>query len=77
MGINWKRKLGSRKFWAAAAGLIAAVAVVCGADENSIASITAIISAAGVLAVYILGESMIDSKNSGTSEDIGKSEGKN
>lgn len=65
MKIDWKRKLGSRKFWAAAAGLIAAVAVVCGADEDSVAAITAILSAAGVLAAYILGESIVDSRSVG------------
>lgn len=60
MRIDWKRKLSSRKFWAALAGLVGAVAVVCGAGESAIAEVTAIISAAGVLAAYILGESMVD-----------------
>lgn len=60
MGIDWKRKLSSRKFWAALAGFVGAVAVVCGAGESVIAEVTAIISAAGVLIAYILGESMID-----------------
>lgn len=60
MKIDWKRKLGSRRFWAALAAFIGAVAVVCGADESSLAAITAIISAAGVLAAYILGESLVD-----------------
>ena len=49
MGIDWKRKLASRKFWAALAGLVGAVAVFCGAGESVITEVTAIISAAGVL----------------------------
>mgnify|MGYP003296886989 CR=1 FL=1 len=61
MGIDWKRKLASRKFWAALAGFVGAVAVFCGAGESVITEMTAIISAAGVLIAYILGESMIDS----------------
>ncbi len=61
MGIDWKRKLSSRKFWAALAGFVGAVAVFCGAGESVITEMTAIISAAGVLIAYILGESMIDS----------------
>lgn len=69
MKINWKRKLSSRKFWAAIAGFVGAVAVVCGADQDSIASITAIISAAGVLAAYILGESIIDTRSAGEETD--------
>jgi len=60
MNINWKKKLSSRKFWAALAGFVGAVAVVCGAGESIISEVSAIISAAGVLMVYILGESMVD-----------------
>ncbi len=60
MGINWKQKLSSRKFWAALTGFVGAVAVVCGAGESVIAEVSAIISAAGVLIAYILGESLID-----------------
>ena len=63
MGIDWKRKLSSRKFWAALAGCVGAVAVFCGAGESMITEVTAIISAAGVLIAYILGESIIDSSS--------------
>lgn len=72
MSIDWKRKLSSRKFWAALAGFVGAVAVVCGAGESVIAEITAIISAAGVLIAYILGESMIDQAASGDSTEDNK-----
>lgn len=61
MGIDWKHKLASRKFWAALAALVGAIAIVCGAGESVVSEVTAIISAAGVLCAYILGESMIDS----------------
>lgn len=60
MGIDWKRKLSSRKFWAALSALVGAIAVVCGAGESVITEVSAIISAAGVLIAYILGESMVD-----------------
>ncbi len=63
MGIDWKRKLSSRKFWAALAGFVGAIAVFCGAGESMITEVTAIISAAGVLIAYILGESIIDSSS--------------
>lgn len=68
MGIDWKRKLSSRKFWAALAGFVGAVAVFCGAGESMITEVTAIISAAGVLIAYILGESIVDSSASGKDE---------
>lgn len=60
MKIDWKRKLSSRKFWTAAAGFIGAAAFLVCNDESVVASVTAMISAAGVLIAYILGESMID-----------------
>ena len=63
MGIDWKRKLSSRKFWAALAGFVGAVAVFCDAGESMITEVTAIISAAGVLIAYILGESIVDSSS--------------
>ncbi len=63
MGIDWKRKLSSRKFWAALASLVGAVAVFCGAGESVITEVTAIISAAGVLIAYILGEAIVDSSS--------------
>ena len=69
MGIDWKRKLASRKFWAALAGFVGAVAVFCGAGESVITEITAIISAAGVLVAYILSEAIIDSSASKSEED--------
>lgn len=72
MSINWKRKLSSRKFWAALAGFVSAVAVVCGAGESLITEVTAIISAAGVLIAYILGESMIDKTASESDSEKGK-----
>lgn len=68
MGIDWRRKLSSRKFWAALSALVGAIAVVCGAGESIITEVSAIISAAGVLIAYILGESMVDA-SSGKEEE--------
>ena len=68
MKIDWRRKLSSRKFWAAIAGFVGAVAVFCGAGKSVVTEMTAIISAAGVLIAYILGESMIDSSAAGKDE---------
>lgn len=58
--INWKQKLSSRKFWAAVAGFVTAILVAFRADEGTISQVTAIITAGGVLAAYILGESVVD-----------------
>ena len=76
MEINWKQKLSSRKFWAALAGFIGAVAVICGASESVLTSVSAVISAAGVLIAYILGESMVDSSRDNTEHETESEEGK-
>lgn len=69
MKIDWKKKLASRKFWAAAAALVATVCVLFGIDDISIEKVCAMISACGVLAVYIFTEGYIDSKGSAQGDD--------
>ena len=60
MKINWKQKLTSRKVWAALAGFVTSILVALNYNELTIQQITAIISAAGILIAYILGESYVD-----------------
>ena len=57
---NLKKKLSSRKFWFAVAGLACAVGALFGLSESMVAQITSVITAGGVVVAYILGESMID-----------------
>ena len=56
MKINWKRKLSSRKFWAAVSGVIISVMVAFGADASSQEKVTGVIAATGTLAIYMLAE---------------------
>ena len=45
--IDWKRKLGSRKLWAAIAGIVTGLAMVFKLDESTISSIAgAVVSVA-------------------------------
>ena len=60
--IDLKAKLTSRKFWIAVAGLVCSACVLFGVDELTIEKLTALVSALGVLATYILTEGYIDSK---------------
>lgn len=60
MKIDWKSKLTSRKFWAAAVGFVSAILVACNIDNLTIEQVTAVITAGGVLIAYILGEGMVD-----------------
>lgn len=58
--INWKRKLSSRKLWAATAGIVTGLAMVFGLDENTISTVAgAVVSVASVV-VYIMTEGKVD-----------------
>ncbi len=60
--IDWKRKLSSRKLWAAVAGIVAGLAMVFGLDENTISTVAgAVVSAASVVA-YIMAEGKVDAE---------------
>lgn len=60
MKINWKQKLSSRKFWALLAGFISSLLLAFNLGENEIAQVTAVITAFGSIAVYILAEASVD-----------------
>ena len=54
--IDWKRKLSSRKLWAAMAGIVTGLAMVFGLDESTISSVAgAVVSVASVVS-YIITE---------------------
>ena len=55
-----KRKLTSRKLWAAVAGIVTGLAMVFGLDENVITSVAgAVVSLASVI-TYIMTEGKVD-----------------
>lgn len=63
--IDWKRKLSSRKLWAAVAGIVAGLAMVFGLDEGTISNVAgAVVSVASVVA-YILAEGKVDAAAAG------------
>lgn len=59
-GINWKRKLTSRKFWAAVVGFATPVMAFMNVSDNVAVQVTSIIMAGGSLIAYIIGEGMTD-----------------
>lgn len=61
--IDWKRKLSSRKLWAAAAGIVTGLAMVFGLDEGTISSVAgAVVSLASVVS-YIVTEGKVDAES--------------
>ena len=59
--INWKRKLTSRKFWAAIIGFITTLLVAFNVPTLKVEQVIAIISSVSVLVAYIIGEGLVDS----------------
>ena len=58
--MNWKKKLSSRKFWAAISGDVIRVMVAFNADAGSQEKVTGVITATGTLAIYMLAEGGAD-----------------
>ena len=58
--MNWKKKLSSRKFWAAISGVVISVMVAFNADAGSQEKVTGVITATGTLAIYMLAEGGAD-----------------
>ena len=60
MKIDWKRKLSSRKFWAAVSGVVISAMVAFNANAESREKVAGVIAATGTLAIYMLAESNTD-----------------
>lgn len=61
--IDWKRKLSSRKLWAAIAGVVTGLAMVFRLDEDTISSVAgAVVSVASVVS-YIITEGKVDAES--------------
>lgn len=61
MQIDWKRKLTSRKFWAAVAGFVSMLIVALGKDAETAQTVTGLIMAGASLIGYMIGEGLADS----------------
>ncbi len=68
-GINWKRKLTSRKFWTAVASFVSMMIVATGGAENTATQVTALIMAGASVVAYIIGEGLTDSANVESKEE--------
>ena len=65
--MKWDREaflveLTSRKFWMALAGFATTVLTALNVDGLAVTQVTAILGAVGLLAAYIVGEGICDSK---------------
>ena len=58
--IDWKRKLTSRKFWAAIAQFVTMLIIAFGGGQEQATQVTAIIMAGAAVVAYIIGEGLTD-----------------
>ena len=72
MKIDWKRKLASRKFWAALIAFATALLVAFGVPDLTIEQVIAVITACGSLVGYMIGEGSagVNNKTDKANENI-------
>ena len=68
MEIDWKRKLTSRKFWAAVCNFVAMLIVALGGTEQVAVQVTGLIMAGATVIAYIISEGLVDAANVGVIE---------
>lgn len=61
--IDWKRKLTSRKFWAAVADFVGMLLIALHLSEDTATQVTALIMAGAGVIAYIVGEGLADAAN--------------
>ena len=61
--MDWKRKLTSRKFWAAIAEFVTMLVIAFGGTTDSASQIAAIIMAGAGMIAYVIGEGLTDAAN--------------
>lgn len=63
VGIDWKRKLTSRKLWMSIAEFVGMLMIALGHAESEAVQITALIMAGAGVIAYVIGEGLADSAN--------------
>lgn len=68
--IDWKKKLTSRKFWAAVADFVGMLLIALHVADDTATQVTALIMAGAGAVAYILGEGLADAANNGVEYDV-------
>ena len=66
--IDWKRKLTSRKFWAAVCEFVSMLLIAFGGTKETAVQVTCIIMAGASVLAYIIAEGLVDAANVGVVE---------
>ena len=70
-GINWTRKLTSRKFWAAVTSFVSMMIMATGGTQGTAEQVTALIMAGASVVAYIVAEGLTDAAGTNSTEDGG------
>ena len=72
-GINWTRKLTSRKLWTAVASFVSVMIIAVGGAQGTAEQVTALIMAGASVVAYIVAEGLADASNTSatSTEDQG------
>lgn len=62
INVDWKRKLSSRKLWAALAGVISGLVMIFGLDEEIISTVAGSVVSVASIITYILSEAKVDAE---------------
>ena len=68
-GINWTKKLTSRKFWLSIANFVTMMIVACGGTEIEASLVAALIIQGGSVLAYVIGEGLADAAGAAPSID--------
>ena len=70
--MDWKRKLSSRKFWIAVAGLISGLILAFGGSEATAGTVSGIVMSTASVVGYLIAEGLADSAHTGDVNPSGK-----
>ncbi len=73
--IDWKRKLTSRKFWAAVVGFVTPTMIAFGVSDSVVTQVAGIIMAGATLIAYIIGEGLVDANRTDNTESEDENNG--
>lgn len=66
--MDWKRKLTSRKFWAAIIGFVVAIVTAFNVPNVTAEQVKLVLGALATLISYIIGEGFVDKQNTNNSD---------
>lgn len=67
--MDWKRKLTSRKFWAAVAQFVSMLIIALHGTQETATQVVALIMAGAAVIAYIIGEGLADAAGAANNSD--------